>query len=80
MIEYMTVVLPSSLMHTPNKVMLKVYWYIRKTTLIWLLSSLEHVFLSGTWFGVAPRNDTKMTSCVQKRLNYVLKIGNAIEV
>ena len=40
-----------------------------------LLSLLGHPYLSGMWFGVAPKMDTKKTHVLQ-RVNCMLKTGN----
>ena len=41
-------------------------------SLIELLILIEHLYLSGMWFGVALRTDSKKTR-VQKRVDFALK-------
>ena len=43
------------------------------STFSWLLLLIKYLYLSGMWFGVAPKKNTKKTY-VLKSLNYVIEI------
>ena len=47
---------------------------LRWTGLIRLRNLTGHLYLSGVWVAVNLRMNTKKTSCVYKRLDYMLKI------